>query len=509
MRLNSRYILVVNAVILTAMTAFFVIDDIRMRRSHIEAVSAGTVAGVRAREIADRVVREVQEVVSPARLVEDVRRDVHAMRNDAGLEGVLDVRVTVSVDEPKVIASLMETAEGTTLELGQRESEQLRTILTQYGGPPSGIIVGMRRYRDVWSTRLIIPYTWDALPTGEGGDTYAVSVGLIEILIDSDYLPHYWESFRIQHLLFVVLLAATLTAIIDVTTDRIVRRPLRRLTEIIHRGKRGEVDADAIFPNHEVGQVSAMLTDMLVSTKALHEDRVASLERLASGVAHEIRNPLNAISMSALYLRDVLHPGTMSAEQHKDADDVLAGVSDAVKQMNQITNQFLSLNRPERMDWTMGDLREQVAKVLNAFALPIQDAGIQVTRDFPDDLPPVAMDIVRLRSAFYNLAQNAIDAMPDGGELAVRIYTERGSASAALTDSGVGMSQEDMAHIFDPYFTTRERQGGTGLGLTLAQHAINQHHGRIQVSSDLGRGTTFVVTLPLRADRGERISDDG
>jgi two-component system NtrC family sensor kinase len=233
------------------------------------------------------------------------------------------------------------------------------------------------------------------------------------------------------------------------------------------------------------------------------------LERLAGGVAHEIRNPLHSISMSAQYLKELTDDAGMPPVKKDDADEVLDMVLNEVRELDRITDQFMNLTRPADMNWEQGDLNDLVERVLADCARVLADAEVTVRRRLSDDLPPVTMDVVRLRSAIYNLVQNAAQAMPNGGALTVTTAPGDGEATIAIQDNGRGVASDALARIFDPYYTTRESEGGLGLGLTLTRNAVLAHGGEIRVRSKVGAGAEFTVRLPYRADTGQRINEPG
>ncbi|MDA1191864.1 MAG: ATP-binding protein [Candidatus Poribacteria bacterium] len=517
MNLKSRYILIVNLVILTTMVVFFFVDDYRLRRTHIDAVIHGTAVGVEVKRLADQIQPEVQDTITATEF--STKENLNRLRQhlsdyDAQFRKahVIDVRIIRSISDPEVIMSYSGTVERlfdhsgarTTLELSEPERRQLAAIIANYKSDQSGMVINMAPHRGVWATRLLIPYNWYANPsmTDPGTGGYTVAVGLIEILFDSSEISGYWKSFRLIHLLFIVLFIGSLTFLIEITTDRMVLRPLERLTGIIRRAEQGEVEADAAFPDNEVGRVSASLTNMLATMRRLHEERVGALERLASGVAHEIRNPLHAISMSAQYLRDLLENAAVPPAQKKDAAEVIEMVLDEVKELNRITNQFLNLTRPDKMHWEQGDLHGLLDKTAAELAILFKEANIQMVKRYESKPLLISMDVVRLRTAFYNLIRNAHDAMPQGGTFTITTRATPHNAVIEFADTGRGMTKQTMEQIFDPYFTTRENEGGMGLGLTLTQHAVFAHQGRIDVQSEENKGTLFRVTLPYRADRG-------
>jgi len=501
MQLKSRYILLVNVVILITMTLFFVFDDYRLQQSHLEAVQRGTWAGVRARPILDRIREDVISLVDPSKNVEQLRRELQMMRNYPEMKDVLEVRLTVSIEQPRIIASLTGESIGGYLTLSPEDWKTLRSGNGNLSGG-SNLVVGMRRYHDVWVTRVITPYYWYAeVDTHENegasaGPSYRLAAGLIEVLMDSSQVAELWQSFRLAHLLYVFIFAITVTVFVDMATNRMVLRPLETLTEIIRRAQAGEVNTRIQFPRNEVGEVIASLTTMLATMRRLHDERVANLNRLASGVAHEIRNPLNAIAMSVQYLRESLGRYALTDEQRADATEVLDLIGGEVKELNRVASQFLSLTRPTRIEWEETDLHALLDKVLSELALLIHEARVTVHREFDPTIAPMEVGVVQLRSAFYNIIQNAVQAMPRGGSLYVSTRSLEEGVLVEIRDTGVGIPPDALEKVFDPYFTTREREGGVGLGLALAKSAVEAHGGSLTVQSQPGIGTAMRITLP-------------
>lgn len=519
MLLRSRYILIVNLVILTSMAALLLVNDRRLRTSYVDATVQGAAAGVRARGIAETVAKEIDTLVHPGEYLRSVRRELRGMAKNPALgDDVLDIRLTLSLDVPKVVASLtgaaedLETMTGrvTLQHLDADEAAEIDAIVARLGvidsyglGQIRSMVIRLVPYGDTWATRVLIPYSWGVSASRDGDPTVneVTHVGLIEILLDASNVPKYWRDFRMVHLLFIVAMAITLTVFIDMTTDRMVLRPLERLTDIIRRAERGEVDTSERFPRNEVGAVSATLTDMLATMRRLHGERVQALERLAGGVAHEIRNPLHAISMSAQYLKELTDSAPLTQKQKQDADEVLDMVLSEVKELDRITDQFMNLTRPAKMAWESADLNDLVRKVLDDCSIVLDEADVTVRPDYAEGLPPLRLDVVRLRSAIYNLVLNAAQAMPDGGSLYVVTAAEHGHATLEIRDTGEGIPADALERVFDAYYTTRESEGGVGLGLALTRNAILAHDGDIEARSRPGSGSVFRVRLPYGADR--------
>ncbi|HSD52207.1 MAG TPA: ATP-binding protein [Candidatus Methylomirabilis sp.] len=237
------------------------------------------------------------------------------------------------------------------------------------------------------------------------------------------------------------------------------------------------------------------------------EQRLSAVGNLAAGVAHEIRNPLNAISIGLQRLRKEFAPLEAGARSEYDR---FAGIMQAeVGRLNTIVDRFLSLARPSRLALT----EEPLAKVLEELVtLLSSQASAQAVRIKPEMAlgeARVRMDRQQLTHAFMNVMLNAIQAMPGGGTLQVRaavLPADRAAlsghsavatrvAQVVVSDTGPGIAPEHLDRIFEPYFTTRE--GGTGLGLALTHKIVEEHGGSIRVESQVGSGATFVITLPL------------
>ena len=241
------------------------------------------------------------------------------------------------------------------------------------------------------------------------------------------------------------------------------------------------------------------------------EQRLSAVGNLAAGVAHEIRNPLNAISIGLQRLRKEFAPSAAGARAEYDR---FAEIMQAeVGRLNTIVDRFLSLARPSRLSLTEEPLVKVLEELVALFASQASAQTVRIDTDLTLGEARVRMDRQQLTHAFMNVMLNAIQAMPGGGTLSVRaavLPLERAAVSGhasvggrlaqiTFSDSGPGIAPEDQDRIFEPYFTTKE--GGTGLGLALTHKIVEEHGGAIRVESQAGSGATFVITLPLLEER--------
>ncbi len=227
--------------------------------------------------------------------------------------------------------------------------------------------------------------------------------------------------------------------------------------------------------------------------EARRAERLSAMGNLAAGVAHEIRNPLNAISITAQRLRSEFAP-------RKDEDEYRSFtqlILDEIKRLDNIINQFLSLAKAHELNLAPTDMRRFLNEAVDLAQIEASEKGIRVTRDI-GQLPTIRIDPEEMKKALLNIMLNGIQATDSSGELSVRCYHDekQGIISVEIEDTGRGIPEEKLSRIFQPYFSTREK--GTGLGLSIAYRIISDHRGRVTVKSKVGKGTVFTITLPTQ-----------
>lgn len=228
--------------------------------------------------------------------------------------------------------------------------------------------------------------------------------------------------------------------------------------------------------------------------KLRQAERLSALGQLAAGVAHEIRNPLNAISMATQRVQREYVPDDPTAEAafHR----ITGIIRDEIRRLNEIIEEFLTFSKSRRLEFHNHSVVEVLQKLINLIHEEAESRNISIRTTFTDNHVTVSMDINKMKQALYNIMKNAMESIEKEGTITVS--SERANDNTIrikVTDTGSGLTEDEMHRIFNPEYTTKEK--GLGLGLALAHEIIRGHQGEISVESEVGRGSTFEVILPI------------
>lgn len=238
-------------------------------------------------------------------------------------------------------------------------------------------------------------------------------------------------------------------------------------------------------------------------------ETLASLTTLAAGVAHEIKNPLGSISIHIQLIQKAIKASRAacsddgSVQDLKDAplapfdllDKYIEIVNEEIDRLNRIVVDFLFAVRPMDIELREGNLNTLIEELVEFVHYELEAGGIQCVMELSKELPLLGYDERFMKQALLNLIKNALAAMPDGGTLTIKSESSGNEVRLVIKDTGVGIPEENLPKIFEPYFTTKD--SGSGLGLTLVFKIIKEHRGEITVKSRENEGSCFIITLPV------------
>jgi signal transduction histidine kinase len=421
--------------------------------------------------------------------------DPHVLRTDQGIRSILEstavygqnVTYAAVVDnENRAIAHSFPAGEGQKIEGG----ENLAAVLDR------GMLAQIRAIYADRALEVVLPLELGDAPFG------AIRVGLSPVLIRDDLT----QALRPMLLTTVLLsVAAILVGLLLATR---ILRPIHVINSGLMRLGRGEkVGSIDLPPDEELEGVGE-------SFRAISEKLAArSLGRLMAGVTHEVRNPLNAMTIHLELVREHLlklqhssrtpvgtvlglDAGDDTAPEVEGAREHLDVIGSEIKRLDEVITGFVRFIRPEELQLNPVNLQLLITEVIALVEPDARRSGITCRMDAPEGLPELRADPALLRQALLNLALNACQAMPDGGKLTMGARVEKDRRLAlTVEDTGAGISADNLDRIFDLYYTTKPH--GSGIGLSIVYRIVQLHGGEIEVQSTEGMGTAFRLLLPL------------
>lgn len=355
-------------------------------------------------------------------------------------------------------------------------------------------------------------------------------LGVLEVEVATAQMEAILDEQKTHYMWLGAATFLLVTIIPGLLTWRLVHRPFHRILEGTRRLGAGELDT-RLHRNYpaELGELAASFNTMANSLEKAQDElrrwgqrlevrverktreleraqqhmvfteKMVSLGKLAAVVAHEINNPLGGILVSIKLLRKRLPRLVQSEDDRQNVDETLAMMERETARSGDIVRNLLLFSREKQLAVDECDVIEILERSLKLVGHKTELQNVEIHRDFDDTLPAIECDPNQIEQGMLALLLNAIDAMPDGGNLTVRAHAREGRLRVEVEDEGVGIPPEIHEKIFDPFFTTKSEGQGTGLGLSVLYGIARRHGGEVDFRSEVGRGTCFWIDLPIEA----------
>jgi two-component system NtrC family sensor kinase len=383
-------------------------------------------------------------------------------------------------------------------------------VVRSDGKRSTGTQVSSKVYESVfdrgedWVDRAFVVSRWFLAAYTPIYDTNNSIIGILYVGVPQERFDRIKDN-TIKYFLFISLITAMCAAFIAFYLINRIVKPINEVvaaSEVIAEGNYSK--KIRLFSEHELSHLSDAFNrmidaiydrDLKIKEKAHNQiaqsEKLASLGRLAAGIAHEINNPLTGVLTYSSMLKDDL-AGT-------EYVDDLNVIIDETLRCRKIVKEVLDFARETRLEKEHTDINKVLNGTLAILEKHVNLRKVRLTKIFADNLPGILIDVNQIKQVINNLALNAADAMPDGGELKIEtsFVEDENSIQVSFKDTGAGIAAENLGKIFDPFFTTKDPGKGTGLGLAVIYGIIERHNGRITVQSVQGDGTEFIIKLPV------------
>jgi signal transduction histidine kinase len=279
--------------------------------------------------------------------------------------------------------------------------------------------------------------------------------------------------------------------------------PIEEVVEAARRVAGGDLNQELITERKdEIGELTHSFNFMVRKLREEREleerlrkaEHLAGIGQFSTSIAHEIKNPLNFISLSIDHIRERYKP----AEGDRNAfESLISNIKKEIQRVSGFAESFLQYGRPLELNLQKTDIGMLIEDVIGLVMAKAQKEGIEIRKEY-EALPELSVDSEFIKTCLYNVILNAFQAMPEGGTLTIRTRKTGEKFSIVVEDTGIGISEEKAGRIFDPFFTTKGQ--GLGLGLALTKRIIEEHKGKVDFKSIVGKGSTITMILPIEKE---------
>ena len=337
------------------------------------------------------------------------------------------------------------------------------------------------------------------LPVVAGNEHY----GYIHLKINAEDFSENLKSNAIKRIVATSLVFG-LGILIAVFLSWMYTRPIHNVVNAARRVAAGDltllnVTADRKDEIGELTQSFNFMVQKLREERALEEklreaEHLSGIAQLARGIAHEIRNPLNFISLSIDHLREKYAP--LENVEKEKFESFIASIKHEIQRLNKLVGDFLDYGKPLKLSLQEVDMGSLINEIIALIWAKAEKDGIKIHYQC-GEFPKLYLDPELIKTCIFNIILNAFQAMPAGGDLTVSTNASDSRASVVIEDTGTGVSKENMPKLFEPFFSTKTT--GLGLGLAMTKRVIEEHGGKVDFQSIEGKGSTVTISLPIRS----------
>lgn len=362
--------------------------------------------------------------------------------------------------------------------------------------------VGPRRKERIIQAELGEPVSKEGksynviLPVVAGNEHY----GYIHLKINTEDFSDIIASNAIRRIVATSLVFG-IGIILAVFLSLMYTKPIHNVVNAARNVAAGDLSTDLYTDRKdEIGELTQTFNYMvqkLREERALEEklreaEHLSGIAQLAKGIAHEIRNPLNFISLSIDHLKKKFSPG--SDAEREQFESLVRSIKHEIQRLNKLVGDFLDYGKPLRLNRQDTDLHALIQDVVALVSAKAEKDAITI-QYHEEKIPRLSLDPELIKTCIFNIILNAFQAMPSGGELIIRAGMHNEKVTVIITDTGIGVSRENLPKLFDPFFSTKST--GLGLGLAMTSRVIEEHGGKVDFQSAEGRGSTVTIYLPV------------
>jgi len=326
--------------------------------------------------------------------------------------------------------------------------------------------------------------------------------GYIHLTINTEDFSTFMRKRLLQRIAAAVFVFGTGMLFIVYLAKRYTK-PIEEVVEAARKVAGGDLNQELNTERKdEIGELTQSFNFMV---KKLREERqleerlrkaehLAGIGQFSRSIAHEIRNPLNFISLSIDHIKERYKPFDGKREEF---DSLIINIKKEIQRVSRFAESFLEYGRPLELSLQRTDIGRLIEDVLGLVTAKAQKENIEIVREY-SVLPELSVDPEFIKTCLYNVILNAFQAMPAGGRLSVTTRNSDNRFHIIIEDTGVGIAEEKIGRIFDPFFTTKSK--GVGLGLALTKRVVEEHRGKVDFKSSEGKGSTVTITLPIEKE---------